>query len=99
MDEEQKQSLDKILQDFNDIGTKAMMELSNGSGQFTIQRGAWTVSLDVEAYINHLNESRERVAKLSGIVDEVSRKWRERLEKTRKVEVEEEKEEEEEEHD
>lgn len=94
MDEEQKQILEKILADFQDIGTKAMMELSNGSGQFTIQRGAWTVSLDVEAYMNHLNESRERVEKLSGIVDEVSRKWREHLEETRKAEVEKKKEEE-----
>ena len=88
MDEEQKQILEKILQDFHDIGTKAMMELTNGSGQFTITRGAWTVSLDVEGYMNHLSETRERVEKLSGIVDEVSRKWREHLEKTRKAEVE-----------
>jgi len=88
MDEEQKKILDKILADFQAIGSKAMMELSNGSGQFTIQRGAWTVSLDVEGYMNHLRESRGRVEKLGGIVDEVSRKWRERLEETRKAEVE-----------
>lgn len=85
MDEEQKQILEKILSDFHDIGTKAMMELSNGSGQFTITRGAWTVSLDVEGYINQLNESRERVEKLGGIVDEASRKWREHLEQARKA--------------
>ena len=84
MDEEQKKILEKILADFQDIGTKAMMELSNGSGQFTITRGAWTVSLDVESYMNHLNESRERVEKLFGIVDEASRKWREHLEQMKK---------------
>ena len=59
MDEEQKKILDKIIADFHAIGTKAMMELTNGSGQFTITRGAWTVSLDVEEYMNHLNESRK----------------------------------------
>ena len=60
MDEEQKKILDKIIADFHAIGTKAMMELTNGSGQFTITRGAWTVSLDVEEYMNNLNESRKR---------------------------------------
>ena len=85
MDEEQKQILEKILEDFNAIGSKAMMELSNGSGQFTITRGAWTVSLDVEGYMEHLNETRERVEKLGGIVEEASRKWREHLEQARKA--------------
>lgn len=85
MDEEQKKIFDQILADFNAIGAKAMMELSNGSGQFTITRGAWTVSLDVEEYMNHLNESRERVEKLCGIVDKASRKWREHLEQIKKV--------------
>lgn len=82
MDEERKQILDKILADFNAIGTKAMMELSNGSGSFTIKRGAWTVSLDVEGYMEHLNECCDRMEK---IVDEASRKWREHLEQIRKT--------------
>lgn len=84
MDEAQKQILEKILADFHAIGSKAMMELSNGSGQFTIKRGAWTVSLDVEGYMEQLNESSERVEKLGGIVEEASRKWREHLEQIKK---------------
>lgn len=79
MDEEQKKILDKILADFQAIGTKAMMELTNGSGQFTITRGAWTVSLDVEEYMNHLNESRKRAEVMSGIISEAAKKWHEKL--------------------
>ena len=84
MDEEQKQILDNILADFNAIGTKAMMELSNGNGQFTIARGAWTVSLDVEGYLNHQNESKDRVEALGKIVNELSERWHEQIKGAKK---------------
>ena len=79
MDEEQKKILDSILDDFNAIGAKAMMELSNGSGQFTITKGAWTVSLDVEGYVNQVNESRKRTEVMSGIISNAAKKWHEKL--------------------
>lgn len=52
MDEEQKKILDQILADFNDIEARAMMELANGSDKFTLTKGAWTVSLDVEGNVS-----------------------------------------------
>ena len=48
MDEEQKKILDQILADFNYLEARAMMELANGSDKFTLTKGPWTVSLDVE---------------------------------------------------
>ena len=86
MDEEQKQILDNILEDFNAIGTKAMMELSNGNGRFAITKGAWTVSLDVEGYLNHLNESKDRAETLGKIVNKLSEQWHERIKGAKKNE-------------
>lgn len=77
--EEQKRILENILSDFNAIVTKSMTELSNGSDHFTLSRGAWTVSLDIEGYINRLNEAKERAEIMSGIISESVEKWHEKL--------------------
>ena len=54
MDEDQKKILDQILADFNYIEARAMMELANGADKFTLTKGPWTVSLDVEGHVSEV---------------------------------------------
>ena len=87
-DEEMKQQLfQAIVESFNKIGMMAMNQLANGNDGFTLTNGPWTVTLDLQTFLENANKIQDKVdnqpaarAKtLQDIVNEKAKIWHERL--------------------
>lgn len=94
MDEEElkKQLFNSIVDSFNKVGMMAMNQLANGNDGFTISNGPWTVTLDVEGFLEHGEKVLENArpkdeisqAKKVEIIERLVKPWHDNLRKTRK---------------
>ncbi len=92
-DEEMKKQLfQAIVESFNKIGTMAMNQLANGNDGFTLTSGPWTVTLDLERFLEDVKEQRggedgetESIPldKMGEIIARLVKPWHENLKKKR----------------
>lgn len=87
-DEKMKQQLfQAIVESFNKIGMMAMNQLANGNDGFTLTNGPWTVTLDLQTFLENANKIQDKVddqpaaraETLQDIVNEKAKIWHERL--------------------
>lgn len=93
MDEEElkKQLFNSIVDSFNKVGMMAMNQLANGNDGFTISNGPWTVTLDLEGFLERGGKAEEShsqqeisQAKKAEIIERLVKPWHDNLRKTRK---------------
>ena len=90
-DEKMKQQLfQAIVESFNKIGMMAMNQLANGNDGFTLTNGPWTVTLDLEHFLEGVNErcvgesgETESIPlnKMGEIIGRLVKPWHEKLRK------------------
>ncbi len=92
-DEEMKKQLfQALVESFNKIGMMAMNQLANGNDGFTLTNGPWTVTLDLEHFLEGVNErcggedgetESFQPDKMGEIIDRLVKPWHENLKKKR----------------
>ena len=90
-DEEMKKQLfQALVESFNKIGMMAMNQLANGNDGFTLTNGPWTVTLDLEHFLEGVNErcvgesgETESIPlnKMGEIIGRLVKPWHEKLRK------------------
>ena len=87
-EEAKKQLFQAIVESFNKIGTMAMNQLANGNDGFTLTSGPWTVTLDLEHFLESVKEQRDGEDgaaesippdKMGEIIGRLVKPWHEKL--------------------